>query len=169
MFLIEILLAPSDISTLIKSLVFWSPAVAGLITANPAVSTITRACALWMRIFILLTSFGEFYRWLIPYHRPMRWVRTSLTLCRWIQYFFCCVDVVVWRWPPSIRRLLLSALLNGSRFVLKFSSHMALLLILEIPWPHLIFVRTGSIEVTLSRRNNKNSSQSFICRIVIEL
>ena len=44
---------------------------------------------------------------------------------------------------------------------------MAWLLILEIHWPHWFLARTGSIELTLSRRNNKNSSQSFIRRIVM--
>ena len=49
----------------------------------------------------------------------------------------------------------------------KFPSQMAWLLILEIDWPHWFLARTGSIELTLSRRNNKNSSQSFIRRIVM--
>ena len=61
----------------------------------------------------------------------------------------------------------LSSLLNGSRFFLKFSSDTAWLAILEIPWPHWFFDRKGCIELTLSRRNNKNSSQSFICRILM--
>lgn len=38
----------------------------------------------------------------------------------------------------------------------------------EIHWPYWLFARMGSIELTLSRRNNKNSSQSFFRRIVME-
>lgn len=48
------------------------------------------------------------------------------------------------------------------------SSHLAWLAMAENRWPHWFFARIGSIELTLSRRNNKNSSQSFFRRIVME-
>ena len=48
------------------------------------------------------------------------------------------------------------------------SSHPAWLVMAENHWPHWFFARIGSIELTLSRRNNKNSSQSFFRRIVME-
>lgn len=48
------------------------------------------------------------------------------------------------------------------------SSHPAWLVMAETRWPHWFFARIGSIELTLSRRNNKNSSQSFFRRIVME-
>ena len=47
------------------------------------------------------------------------------------------------------------------------SSHLAWLVMAENRWPHWFFARIGSIELTLSRRNNKNSSQSFFRRIVM--
>lgn len=48
------------------------------------------------------------------------------------------------------------------------SSHPAWLVMAENRWAHWFFARMGSIELTLSRRNNKNSSQSFFRRIVME-
>ena len=38
----------------------------------------------------------------------------------------------------------------------------------ETRWLHWFFARMRSIELTLSRRNNKNSSQFFFRRIVME-
>ena len=82
------------------------------------------------------------------------------------------VSVELWmqahlRSPPSLSRLFLSLLLDGSRWFFKLSFDMAWLVNLEIPWPHWLFDRKRCIELTLSRRNNKNSSQSFICRILL--
>ena len=48
------------------------------------------------------------------------------------------------------------------------SSHPAWLVMAKNRWPYWFFARMGSIELTLSRRNNKNSSQSFFRRIVME-
>ena len=48
------------------------------------------------------------------------------------------------------------------------SSHLAWLVMAENRWPHWFFARIRSTELTLSRRNNKNSSQSFFRRIVME-
>ena len=72
-----------------------------------------------------------------------------------------------WWSPPFKSRFFCWSLLNARTFSLICSWDTALLVNLEILWPHWDLCTTCSIEISLSRRNNKNSSQTFIRRIVM--
>ena len=61
----------------------------------------------------------------------------------------------------------MSSLRNHPLALRRFSSAPALHVVFEIHWPHWFFDRIGCIELSLSRRNNKNASGFFICRIVM--
>ena len=60
----------------------------------------------------------------------------------------------------------MSSLRNHPPVLRRFSSA-CFDVVFQIHWPHWLFERIGVIELSLLRRNNKNASGFFICRIVM--
>ena len=93
-------------------------------------------------------------------------VTCSILPNRWFRLLICVHSLHWWR-APSWTCLFCCSTLIHARFPFGFSRGSALLIIPEIRCYHLLFPLTGSPVITLSRRNNKNSSLSFIRRIVM--
>ena len=84
------------------------------------------------------------------------------------QWLWIWIDFLIHWWFLSSLIHLFWAHCSMDLAFAQVSSHLAWLVMAENRWPHWFFARRWSIELTLSRRNNKNSSQSFFRRIVME-